>query len=59
MGWAPASEFKPYLNQRGQEKVGLVLQDTSGRDAWDRVEIYSYPLFVCARPEMLLRGKQQ
>lgn len=59
VGWAPASEFKPYLNQRGQEKVGLVLQDTSGRDAWDRVEIYSYPLFVCARPEMLLRGKQQ
>lgn len=59
VGWAPASEFKPYLNKRGQEKVGLILEDKSGREQWDRVEIYSYPLFACTRPEMLLRGKQQ
>ncbi|MFC5760529.1 major capsid protein [Rhizobium sp. GCM10022189] len=57
VGWAPASEFKPYLNKRGQEKVGLLLADTSGRDEWDRIEIYSYPLFIATRPEMLLRGK--
>ena len=59
VGWAPASEFKPYLNQRGQPVVGLVLEDKSGRDEWDRVELYSYPLYACTRPEMLLRGKQQ
>lgn len=58
VGWGPANEFKPYLNRRGQEKYGLILADTSGRDAWDRVEIYSYPLFICTRPAMLLRGKR-
>lgn len=57
VGWAPASEFKPYLNKRGQEYYGLLLSDTSGREEWDRVEIYSYPLFICTRPEMLLRAK--
>lgn len=57
VGWAPASEFKPYVNQRGREYYGLMLEDKSGRDEWDRVEIYSYPLFVCTRPEMLLRAK--
>lgn len=54
VGWAPASEFKPYLNKRGQEFYGLLLTDPSGRDEWDRVELYSYPLFICTRPEMLL-----
>lgn len=57
VGWGPASEFKPYLNKRGREFYGLVLEDKSGRDEWDRVELYSYPLFICTRPEMLLRGK--
>ena len=57
VGWAPASEFKPYLGQRGREYVGLLLEDKSGRDEWDRVEVYSYPLFIATRPEMLLRGK--
>ncbi|OYX85630.1 MAG: major capsid protein E [Rhizobiales bacterium 17-65-6] len=57
VGWAPASEFKPYLNKRGQEYVGMVLSDPSGRDEWDRVELYSYPIFIATRPEMLLRAK--
>lgn len=59
VGWAPASEFKPYLNMRGREYYGLLLEDKSGRDEWDRIEIYSYPLFMCTRPEMLLRAKMQ
>lgn len=58
VGWAPASEFKPYVNQRGREYYGLILEDKSGREEWDRIEIYSYPLFVPTRPEMLLRGKR-
>lgn len=59
VGWAPANEFKPYLNQAGREHYGLLLADTSGRDAWDRTEVYSYPLFICTRPEMLQRAKAQ
>lgn len=55
-GFSPANEFRPYLNQRARRYYGLILADPSGRDAWDRVEIYSYPLFVATRPEMLLRG---
>jgi hypothetical protein len=57
VGFGPADEFKPYLNQRGREVVGLVLEDKSGRDAWDRVEMYSYPLFIATRPEMLQRAR--
>jgi hypothetical protein len=57
VGWAPASEFKPFLNQRGREFYSLLLEDKSGREEWDRIEVYSYPLFACTRPEMLLRAK--
>lgn len=56
-GFGPANEFKPYLNRRAEPYVGLVLADPSGRDAWDRVELYSYPLMICTRPDMLLRAK--
>mgnify|MGYP000863861149 CR=1 FL=1 len=57
VGFSPANEFKPYLNQRAREYYGLMLADTSGREAWDRVEIYSYPLFICTRPEMIQTGR--
>lgn len=57
VGFSPANEFKPFLNQRGREYYGLILPDTSGRDAFDRVEIYSYPLPVATRPETLIPGK--
>jgi hypothetical protein len=57
VGFGPASEFKPYLNQKGKEYVALLLEDKSGREEWDRVEIYSYPLYIPTRPEMLMRAK--
>ncbi|WP_243368872.1 major capsid protein [Microvirga solisilvae] len=57
VGWAPA-EFFPYVNQRGEPLYGLVLPDPSGRDAFRRVELYSYPLFICTRPEMLLSARE-
>ncbi|WP_019998721.1 major capsid protein [Aureimonas ureilytica] len=57
VGYSPANEFKPFLNQRGREYYGLILPDNSGRDAFDRVEIYSYPLPVATRPETLISGK--
>ena len=56
VGWAPA-EFFPYVNQRGQDRYGLIVTDKD-RDAWRRPELYSYPLFICTRPEMLLRAKR-
>jgi hypothetical protein len=28
------------------------------RDFWVRPEVYSYPLFICTRPEMLLEAKE-
>lgn len=56
-GFAPANEFKPYLNQKAREYYGLLLADPSGREAWDRVELYSYPIFMCTRPEMLQRAR--
>jgi hypothetical protein len=28
------------------------------RNAWVKVEVYSYPLFICTRPEMLQRAKR-
>ncbi len=59
VGYAPANEFKPFLNMRGQEFYGLLLEDKSGRDEWDRVELYSYPLFMPTRPGMLIGGKAQ
>lgn len=57
VGWAPANEFKEYLNHPGKEFFTLLLEDTSGRGEWDRVEMYSFPLFMCTRPEMLMRAK--
>lgn len=59
VGYGPAAEFKQYANKRGQEKVTLILADPSGRDAWDRVEQYSWPLMICTRPGMLLRARKQ
>ena len=58
VAYSPANEFKPYLNQRGREYYGLLLADPSGREAWDRVELYSYPMFVCTLPETLLRARK-
>lgn len=55
--FSPANEFKPYLNQMARDHYGLLLSDKSGRDAWDRIEVYSYPMFVCTRPELLMKGK--
>ena len=57
VGFGPASEFKDFVNQRGREYFALMLEDKSGRGEWDRVEMYSYPLFICTRPNMLQRAK--
>ena len=52
---APA-EFMEYVNSRGQERYSMVIPDRD-RNAFVRVELYSYPLPYCTRPEMLFSGK--
>lgn len=51
---APA-EFMPFINQPGQDIYGMTIPDLE-RQAFVKVEGYSYPLFVCRRPEMLRKG---
>lgn len=54
---APA-EFMPYINTLGQEIYALNMPDTK-RGAFVEVEQYSYPLYMCVRPEMLSGGVMQ
>lgn len=55
-GYSPA-EFLPFVNTPGQDVYAMVIADKD-RQAWVRPEVYSYPLFMCTRPAMLLRGKR-
>lgn len=52
--YSPA-EFSPWINTPGVEKYALSIPDLE-RQAWQKFELYSYPLFICTRPEMLLTG---
>jgi hypothetical protein len=56
-GFSPA-EFLPFVNTPGQEVYAMVVPDLQ-RQAWVRPEVYSYPLFMCTRPGMLLRAKRK
>jgi hypothetical protein len=49
VAWAPA-EFMDTVNQPGRPMTPLMLTDASGRNAWARVEVYSYPLYICTKP---------
>lgn len=52
--YGPA-EFEPWINTFGQEKYALTIPDMQ-RNAWVKFEIYSYPLYICTRPEVLFTG---
>ncbi len=49
------SEFMPFINQPGQEIYAMTIADRE-RGAFQRVEAYNYPLYVCTRPEMLQKA---
>ena len=55
-GFSPA-EFFPFVNTPGQDVYAMVVQDKD-RQAWVRPEVYSYPIFMCTRPGMLMRAKR-
>lgn len=49
----PANEFLELLNQRGRRYVPFLVRDLQ-RNHWVQPEIYSYPLFVNSRPDLVL-----
>ena len=53
--WAPAENFT-YVNTLGKPQYVQPIFDTQ-RNEWWRMELSSYPLFICTRPEVLVTGK--
>jgi Phage major capsid protein E len=49
----PANEFLPFMHQPGRRFYPMLIQDKD-RDQWVQPEIYSYPLFINARPDLVL-----
>lgn len=45
-----------YANTMGQRYYANLVRDRD-RDMWVQPELYAYPLHICTRPEVLLRGK--
>jgi hypothetical protein len=54
--FAPGESWD-WANTLGRPLYSLMLRDEK-RNFWVRPEVYSYPLFICTRPEMLLRAKE-
>jgi len=50
------AEFGEFVNTPGKERYVINIPDRD-RNAWVKTELYTYPLFYCTRPELLLRGK--
>lgn len=49
-------ETVDWINQPGKPVYVLPIFDIQRRMYW-KMEVYSYPLFICTRPEMLLSGR--
>lgn len=54
--FAPGESWD-WANTIGRPLYSLMLRDEK-RNFWVRPEVYSYPLYICTRPEMLLRAKE-
>ncbi|WP_412058268.1 major capsid protein [Bartonella sp. DGB2] len=52
--FAPAESFE-FVNQQGLPLYAELIPDRDS-NAWIKVRIASYPLFICTNPAMLLRG---
>jgi hypothetical protein len=56
VAWAPGESFE-FVNTLGRPRYMYTIPDRE-RDMWVRVEMYSYPLFMCTRPKMLQRARR-
>jgi len=56
VAWSPGESFD-VTNTPGLPVYARMIPDRD-RNAWIKVEEYSYPLFICTRPEMLQRAKR-
>jgi hypothetical protein len=54
--FAPAESFDD-ANTIGRKLYAMMIRDND-RNFWVRPEVYSYPLYICTRPEMLLRARE-
>lgn len=52
----PMNESMPLLNQPGRRYYPFLEKDKSEKQQWVQPEIYSYPLFINARPDLVLTG---
>jgi Phage major capsid protein E len=48
-------EFLGQVNKPGQRVYAMIVEDKD-RGMWVKPEVYSYPLFICKRPQSLRRG---
>lgn len=51
------AEFMPFVNTPGKPLYPMVIPDEK-RQAYVDIELYSYPLFMCTRPDLLFRGRR-
>lgn len=55
VAYGPGESFD-FVNQPGRPQFVVTFFDRD-RNAWWRQELYSYPLFMCTRPEVLYSGR--
>jgi hypothetical protein len=51
VAWSPGETFE-WVNKPGLEQYVVPIYDND-RNSWFRQEVYSYPLYICTRPETL------
>lgn len=57
VAYSPAESFE-FVNTPGRPRYAMLIRDQL-RNMWVRPEVYSYPLYICTRPEMLQRANMQ
>jgi len=55
--FSPMESFD-FANTIGRPLYSMMIRDEE-RNFWVRPEVYSYPIFICTRPEMLMKGVAQ
>ncbi|TRL35500.1 major capsid protein [Rhizobium straminoryzae] len=52
---SPADEFAPFVNTKGQDVYAMNIADKD-RQSWVKGELYSYPLYMCMKPQCLRKS---